>query len=544
MNSPNLLTRRSFLDRSLKIGGGCALATLTDIPFVMKRALAESPAIGRNGKKLLFIFLRGANDALNSVIPVLDPAYAPSRPTLKISTDPALRYDASGACLDIALASPSAPTYQFPHAIPLGNGFAALHPSLRFLARSYNAGQLALVHRVGYRGQNRSHFESQANWESGVPNANRSDGIFYRTLAEGGLVQTRPLSGISIQSALPLLLQGREGALTNIADPTELDLFGVPGTEAGKPPLLEAIRAANNIPFPSRENRELLQLHYRNLLETQSLLAGVRFDEASNTFLDDQALDGESEPYYLFPTTDAKNGGSRLHGNDREKLVVDPAGYGFFRSLKAAAQILTQTDAVIAGTEIPNWDTHVAQGSLTGAHPTLLRYLGWALHALRKFFLLYGRGGPRALPGAQAGWDDVVVVTLSEFGRTTVQNDSLGTDHAEGGLMIVAGGRVKGFHAGLPRSGVYGGHPADAYRGIALPWQTGPGGSMFGVTGRYLKRIVDFRSVLGELIRDHLGATQAQLDRIIPAYAVPSEALMNGGVSTDGTPLAGELDLV
>jgi uncharacterized protein (DUF1501 family) len=75
----NVITRRSFLDRSLKTSAAIALGTLMDIPLVVKRALAEG-SIGLNGKKLLFIWLRGANDGLNSVVPILDSAYAPNRP--------------------------------------------------------------------------------------------------------------------------------------------------------------------------------------------------------------------------------------------------------------------------------------------------------------------------------------------------------------------------------------------------------------------------------------------------------------------------------
>src|SRR6266567_4736429 len=74
MQHINILTRRAFLDRSFKTGMAVALSTLVDIPFVVKRALAEGN-IGLNGKKILFIFLRGANDALNSVIPILDSGY-------------------------------------------------------------------------------------------------------------------------------------------------------------------------------------------------------------------------------------------------------------------------------------------------------------------------------------------------------------------------------------------------------------------------------------------------------------------------------------
>src|SRR5215510_16612952 len=95
----NVISRRSFFDRTIKTGAALALSTMVDIPFVMKRALAEG-SIGLNGKKVLFIWLRGANDALNSVIPILDDQYAPSRPTLGIPTDAAASYDALGPCFD------------------------------------------------------------------------------------------------------------------------------------------------------------------------------------------------------------------------------------------------------------------------------------------------------------------------------------------------------------------------------------------------------------------------------------------------------------
>jgi len=92
----NVISRRSFLDRSLKAGALAAMGTLMDIPLVMKRALAEGN-IGLNGKKVLFIWLRGANDGLNSLIPILDSSYDASRPTLAIPTDPGTNYGVTGA---------------------------------------------------------------------------------------------------------------------------------------------------------------------------------------------------------------------------------------------------------------------------------------------------------------------------------------------------------------------------------------------------------------------------------------------------------------
>src|SRR5437762_1937685 len=203
MQQFNLITRRGFLDRSLKVGLGVALSTLVDIPLVVKRALAEGtigvPDANGKTKKLLFIFLRGANDALNSVIPIQDTAYATSRPNLAIPPDPATDYTVSGPCDFPLNAAAADPTFGYAKAIRLGNGFAALHPYLKFLAPVYNAGDLALVHRVAYPKQSRSHFDSQNYWENGNPNNNLSkDGIFYRTIMESGLAHSAPLTGISI----------------------------------------------------------------------------------------------------------------------------------------------------------------------------------------------------------------------------------------------------------------------------------------------------------------------------------------------------------
>src|SRR6185436_3249753 len=113
----NILSRRSFLDRSVKTSLAVALSTLTDIPLVMKQALAEG-SIGLNGKKVLFIWLRGANDALNSVVPILDSAYAPNRPTLAIPADPATNYAATGPA-DYPLAGTASTYGDYPFALRL-----------------------------------------------------------------------------------------------------------------------------------------------------------------------------------------------------------------------------------------------------------------------------------------------------------------------------------------------------------------------------------------------------------------------------------------
>src|SRR5205809_2333704 len=141
----NILTRRGFFDRSFKLGLGVALSTLIDIPLVVKRALAEGtigvPGANGKAKKLLFIFLRGANDALNSVIPIQDTAYSTSRPTLRIPPDAATDYSLTTGTCDFPISSAAADqTFGYVKAIRLGNALAALHPSLQFLPPVYNAG--------------------------------------------------------------------------------------------------------------------------------------------------------------------------------------------------------------------------------------------------------------------------------------------------------------------------------------------------------------------------------------------------------------------
>ena len=116
--------------------------------------------------------------------------------------------------------------------------------------------------------------------------------------------------------------------------------------------------------------------------------------------------------------------------------------------------------------------------------------------------------------------------------------------------MFVAGGTVKGYqHGNL--SGVFGCSPGDD-----IPWNVGPRttnlatcGTMFAantsIEAGYLRRSCDYRSVLGEIIRKHLGATQNQLNRIIPGYGDPAEHLLMGGMSgIDGVNIRGEVGIL
>src|ERR1044071_9889030 len=114
----NIINRREFLTTAGKAGMLAALASISNVPFVLKQALADG-SIG-SGKKVLFIWMRFGNDSLNSLIPVNDPSYASSRPKIGIPLDSGTSYTTAGACLFPQAGAAS--TYgTFPFAIPTGN---------------------------------------------------------------------------------------------------------------------------------------------------------------------------------------------------------------------------------------------------------------------------------------------------------------------------------------------------------------------------------------------------------------------------------------
>ena len=90
--------------------------------------------------------------------------------------------------------------------------------------------------------------------------------------------------------------------------------------------------------------------------------------------------------------------------------------------------------------------------------------------------------------------EDVVLVTMSEFGRTAAENGNAGTDHGHGNVMMVLGGGVRGGR-------LYGEWPG------LEPEQL--------FERRDLAVTTDFRDVLGEVVSGHLGQKVSQ---VFPGY--------------------------
>jgi len=127
--------------------------------------------------------------------------------------------------------------------------------------------------------------------------------------------------------------------------------------------------------------------------------------------------------------------------------------------------------------EAGGWDTHTGQGlGQQGRMVGPLTQLGTGLAALAQAM------GP--------AWSKTVVICASEFGRTVAMNGTNGTDHGTGGVVLVAGGAVKGGR-------------------VLAQW---PGLSAQALyQGRDLAPTTDLRAVVKGVLRDHLGLSETAL---------------------------------
>lgn len=440
MRTPN---RRDFLKLGCAGAVGGVLLPLFHTPR-LRLALAGGAGPGVPGaKKMIVIFMRGGNDGVNTCIPYGDGAYNDTtRPTLFI--DPA-------------------------DALDLGNGFAAYHPALAPLHELHQLGQVATVHRVAYDGQSRSHFDSQQFWENAVPGAgDLEEGWAYRQVVESYDLGANPLAGASF-SDHPMLLTKGQASLAHILDLSTYNL-AVPGSSQAK--LLGAV------PAGADSGSGLLGWFGRGLdsgFGYDSMLSSTGIGVA--TALDALASAGIDPDTYV-----PENGATYPDEDDPQGFPGD--SLTFFRHLREAAMVTKGTDLRIAGVELNGFDTHSNQGGALGAQATLLRTIA---HGIRSLSL-----------DLADQWNDLVVVTLSEFGRTSEQNGSGGTDHGEASCLFVAGGSVLG-----------GVHNCDA-----TTWSSG---DLFSTpNGRYITHRTDYRAVLREILQRHFSLDAATIETVLP----------------------------
>jgi uncharacterized protein (DUF1501 family) len=424
------MKRREFL----KAGAGLSALTAGLVPglgsfcppVLQRRILAGVGA--PCDKKLLFIFLRGGMDGINAIIPRGDSSYSTtSRPTLFIP-------EANG--------------------LDLSNGFAQLNPQLARMMDMYTAGDLAVIHRVGYDGQSRSHFDSQQYWENGTLDRDLEVGIFNRLVQNSPALCGEGFAAAGISSGLQVALRGPQ-PIPNFTDPrdyrfrgtnSDIDKFIGQSPSAGEGRgLLGFYDGAQDFPNKS----------YRGTIYG----AGVVLTETMTV------LDGVNPAAYQ-----VSNG------------AVYPGGQ-FGTRARIAAQLFKETPVQILGINVGGWDTHTNQ---TGGYNSRLYDVGTVFQALSL--------------DLQDHWDDLVVMTMTEFGRTSDENGSLGTDHAEAAAMFLAGGGVNG----------------GVYNCDSTTWRNG---DMYSTSsGRYLAHRTDFRSIMGEIFRGHFGDSDAVVNAAVPNY--------------------------
>jgi uncharacterized protein (DUF1501 family) len=326
------------------------------------------------------------------------------------------------------------------------DGFFGLHPSMRPLKRLWDEKRLAVVHAVGSPDNTRSHFDAQDYMESATPGVKSTqDGWLNRLVLTRPDPRATPFRAISMTQNLPRSMQGRAAAVAmrNLSDFQIRAGAYTPSVQGGFEGLYE--QGAGDV----------LRGTGRETFEAVNFLKKVN-------------------PAQYRP----ENGAQYPRGE-------------FGNALAQIAQLIKAGVGLeVAFTDVGGWDTHRGQGGARGQLANLLGQFAQGLYALVTDL------GP-------ARMQDVVVLTMSEFGRTARQNGTQGTDHGHANAMLVIGGAVRGGK-------VYGRWPGLREEQLH--------------EGRDLALTTDFRDVFGEVASKHLGGVD--LKKVFPGYT--SEGKVRG----------------
>ncbi len=322
------------------------------------------------------------------------------------------------------------------------DGFFGLHPAMAALKPLWDQKHLAVIHAAGSPDPTRSHFDAQDYMESGTPGVKATvDGWLNRAIALDSRDSHSPVRAVALDPELPRTLQGHAPAvaISNL-NAFRIGAPGMAGTVAG-------MAAGNSF-------------------ETM-------YDQAADAVLRPAGKDTFDALHLL------------NHLDTRSYQPANGAQYpnqGLGPRLRQLAQLIKADVGVeVAFADVGGWDHHFNEGGTQGQLAARLREFADSLSA---FWTDLGDRG-----------EDVVVVTMSEFGRTVHQNGTGGTDHGHANVMFVLGGSVDGGKMHGPWPGL---NPEQLYQ------------------NRDLAVTTDFRDVLGEAVYRHLGVRD--LPGIFPGY--------------------------
>ena len=318
------------------------------------------------------------------------------------------------------------------------DGFFGLHPRLGNLKPLFDARDLAIVHACGSHDETRSHFDAQDYMETATPGVKSTQsGWLNRYLHAREHEKATPFRAVALAPQLPRALQGLAPALA-------IGQIGQFGIRAGQ--ATEMVQSSFESEYAAAAN-SVLHKTGREAFDAIRMLK-------------------DADPAKYSPENGAE---------------YPRSGYG--DALKQIAQLIkADVGLEVAFAESGNWDHHVNEGAALGQLANRLDDFSRGISALVRDL------GPRMA--------DVVILTMSEFGRAVAENGNRGTDHGHGNAMMVIGGGVRGGK-------VYGRWP-----GLAQEQRH---------EGRDLAITTDFRGVFVEVVSGHLGLKDTK--NVFPGFA-------------------------
>lgn len=304
---------------------------------------------------------------------------------------------------------------------------AGLHPSLVAFKGLYDEGELAILNSVGYPNPDRSHFRSMDIWHSASDSRDYwNNGWVGRYLDAQCSGCDKPTYALELDDMLSLALKGEQVNAIAMRDPRRL--YGT----------------ANERFF-----REVMKQHV---------------DEP-----------GEQPVDYLYKTM-ATTLSSADYIFQQSKMSPTKAVYPQTQlgtDLKTIASLIySDINTKVYYLSLGSFDTHVNQQF---TQQRLFTEMNDAIAAFTKDLKANGR------------FDDVMLMTFSEFGRRVSQNASGGTDHGTANNMFFVGG-------GFKKKGLIN----------ALP-------DLSDLEEGDLKYKVDFKSVYATVLNKWLGADDAAI---------------------------------
>src|SRR5437016_9084746 len=331
------------------------------------------------------------------------------------------------------------------------DGHFGLHPRLAALKPLWDNKSLGVIHAVGSPDSTRSHFDAQDYMESGTPGVkSTADGWLNRYCRHDREHEDTPFRAVAFGPQLPRILAGSAPSLAI----DDLQAFG--------------LRA------PQGAARDRLTRAFEELYAGSA--TGLLSSSSQEAFEAVQMLKQVSPDQYR-----PGNGADYPRGRLGKAMM------------QIAQLIKADVGLQLAFADVTGWDTHVNQGSSDGQLAARLADFGQALAAFAQDL------GEKL--------DDVVVLTMSEFGRTVRENGNSGTDHGHATAMLVLGGPVNGGRVLGTWPGL---DPANRFE------------------GRDVAVTTDFRDLFAEVLARHLGARD--LSAIFPRF-IPDPARFPGALS-------------